>query len=151
MSVLHGGERERPATPGPHLLVLTYVRRDGWTGGGTVSDPNGVTELAVGGTHVVVFTTGRGTVTGSGIVPVIKVCGSFLVVEYMRQGLSPKKACIKALQRIIENQGVKTEFQVGFVALDISGRYGAASLEDGFEYAVADGKGNELYKAEYID
>lgn len=41
-----------------------------------ISDPNGVTELAACGAHIVVFTTGRGTVTGSGIVPVIKVCGN---------------------------------------------------------------------------
>lgn len=75
-SVLHGGEWERPEHPGLHLLAPYYVRRDGWTGGGTISDPNGVTELAACGAHIVVFTTGRGTVTGSGIVPVIKVCGN---------------------------------------------------------------------------
>ncbi len=92
---------------------------------------------------------GAAAATGRGEA-VIKVCGSFLVVEYMRQGLSPEKACIKALQRIIENQGGKTDFQVGFIALDITGRYGAASLEDGFDYAVADDKGNQLYRAEYI-
>jgi altronate hydrolase len=76
VSVLHGGEWERPAGPGLHLLAPYYVREEGWTGGGTISDPNGVTELAACGAHVVVFTTGRGTVTGSGIVPVIKVCGN---------------------------------------------------------------------------
>lgn len=76
VGVLHGGEWERPAQPGLHLLAPYYVRREGWTGGGTISDPNGVTELAACGAHVVVFTTGRGTVTGSGIVPVIKVCGN---------------------------------------------------------------------------
>ncbi|MBN2184998.1 MAG: N(4)-(beta-N-acetylglucosaminyl)-L-asparaginase [Candidatus Krumholzibacteriota bacterium] len=92
---------------------------------------------------------GAAAATGRGEA-VIKVCGSFLVVEYMRQGLSPGKACIRALERIVENQGGKTDFQVGFIALDSSGEYGAASLEDGFEYAVATEKGNELYKAEYI-
>jgi altronate hydrolase len=75
-SVLHGGRWERPATPGLHLLAPFYVEAAGWTGAGTISDPNGVTELAACGAHLVVFTTGRGTVTGSGIVPVIKVCGN---------------------------------------------------------------------------
>ncbi len=76
VGVLHGGEWERPSRPGLHLLAPYYVRQEGWTGGGTISDPNGVTELAACGAHLVVFTTGRGTVTGSGIVPVIKVCGN---------------------------------------------------------------------------
>ncbi len=76
VGVLHGGEWERPAQPGLHLLAPYYVQERGWTGAGTISDPNGVTELASCGAHIVVFTTGRGTVTGSGIVPVIKVCGN---------------------------------------------------------------------------
>ncbi|MBN2070542.1 MAG: N(4)-(beta-N-acetylglucosaminyl)-L-asparaginase [Candidatus Krumholzibacteriota bacterium] len=92
---------------------------------------------------------GAAAATGRGEA-VIKVCGSFLVVEFMRQGLSPKKACVKALERIVEHQGGKTDFQVGFIALSRNGEYGAASLEDGFEYAVATAKGNVLYKAEYI-
>ena len=76
VGVLHGGEWERPAQAGLHLLAPYYVQEGGWTGAGTISDPNGVTELASCGAHIVVFTTGRGTVTGSGIVPVIKVCGN---------------------------------------------------------------------------
>lgn len=76
VGVLHGGEWERPSRRGLHLLAPYYVQERGWTGAGTISDPNGVTELASCGAHVVVFTTGRGTVTGSGIVPVIKVCGN---------------------------------------------------------------------------
>jgi altronate dehydratase large subunit len=76
VGVLHGGEWETPAKPGLHLLAPLYVQREGWTGAGTISDPNGVTELAAVGAHLVVFTTGRGTVTGSGIVPVVKVCGN---------------------------------------------------------------------------
>ncbi|MGI8476757.1 MAG: UxaA family hydrolase, partial [Thermomicrobiales bacterium] len=76
VGVLHGGAWERPDQPGLHLLAPFYVREEGWTGGGTISDPNGVTELAACGAHLVVFTTGRGSVTGSGIVPVIKACGN---------------------------------------------------------------------------
>ena len=76
VGVLHGGRWERPTQPGLHLLAPYYVQEAGWTGGGTISDPNGVTELAACGAHLVVFTTGRGSVTGSGIAPVLKVCGN---------------------------------------------------------------------------
>src|SRR3954470_18015273 len=31
----------------------------------------------------------------------IKVCGAFLIVEFMRQGLSPAQACMKAIERVI--------------------------------------------------
>lgn len=76
VGVLHGGAWERPARPGLHLLAPGYVLEEGWSGPGTISDPSGVTELAACGAHLVVFTTGRGTVTGSGVVPVLKVCGN---------------------------------------------------------------------------
>ena len=85
--VLHGGEWERPDRPGLHLLAPFYVSAEGWTGGGTISDPNGVTELAACGAHLVVFTTGRGSVTGSGIVPVIKVCGNPETYVRMRENM----------------------------------------------------------------
>ncbi|MBU8922531.1 MAG: isoaspartyl peptidase/L-asparaginase [Bacteroidales bacterium] len=90
-----------------------------------------------------VAATGRGEA-------VIRVCGSFLVVELMRQGMSPQEACREALERIIEKHGGKTDFQVGFVALNRGGEHGAMSLAKGFEYALAAGGRNELYKAEYI-
>ena len=87
VGVLHGGEWERPTQAGLHLLAPFYVREEGWTGPGTISDPNGVTELACCGAHIVVFTTGRGTVTGSGIVPVIKVCGNPETYARMRDNM----------------------------------------------------------------
>ncbi|MCK4539241.1 MAG: isoaspartyl peptidase/L-asparaginase [Candidatus Krumholzibacteria bacterium] len=90
-----------------------------------------------------VAATGRGEA-------VIRVCGSFLVVELMRQGMSPQEACREALERIVEKHGGKTDFQVGFVALSRGGEHGAMSLVKGFEYALAVDGRNELFKAEYI-
>jgi altronate hydrolase len=103
--VLRGGRWERPAGPGLHLLAPFYVEEDGWTGGGTISDPNGVTELAACGAQVVVFTTGRGTVTGSGIVPVIKVCGNPETYARMRDNMDINAGAIVT--------GEKTMAEVG--------------------------------------
>jgi len=87
--------------------------------------------------------TGRGEA-------VIKICGSFLVVEMMRQGHSPKKACKKALERIINKHGGTVDFQVAFIAVSKEGEIGAYSLQKGFQYArYLDGK-NELIDAEYL-
>jgi N4-(beta-N-acetylglucosaminyl)-L-asparaginase len=92
---------------------------------------------------------GAAAATGRGEA-VIKTCGSFLVVENMRNGMSPEKACRAALERIAEKQGGKVDFQVGYIAVNNKGETGAFSLTDGFSYALArDGK-NELVKAGHL-
>lgn len=79
---------------------------------------------------------GAATSTGVGE-EVIRICGSHLVVELMRQGNSPQEACEKAVKRIVKNQPEKSkEIQVGFLALSKSGEYGAYALQPGFTYAV---------------
>lgn len=79
---------------------------------------------------------GAATSTGVGE-EVIRIVGSHLVVELMRQGNSPQKACELAVERIVKNQPVKSkEIQVGFLAISKSGEYGAYALQKGFTYAV---------------
>ncbi len=92
---------------------------------------------------------GAAAATGKGE-EVLKTCGSFLVVEFMRQGLSPREACKRALERIIKKHAAKPAFQVAFVALSKEGETGALSLQKGFQYAVAAGGTNELIDAEYL-
>lgn len=104
-SVLRGGRWDRPSDPGLHLLAPFYVEEDGWTGAGTISDPNGVTELAACGAHMVVFTTGRGTVTGSGIVPVIKVCGNPETYARMTDNMDINAGAIVAGEKSLSEVG----------------------------------------------
>ena len=54
-------------------------------------------------------TVGAAVATGLGE-EVIKTVGSFLIVELMRQGKSPQKACEEAIQRIIQKQQGKPDF-----------------------------------------
>jgi len=105
VGVLHGGEWEQPNKSGLHLLAPYYVRQEGWTGGGSISDPNGVTELAACGAHLVVFTTGRGTVTGSGIVPVIKVCGNPETYARMSENMDINAGAIITGERTLAEVG----------------------------------------------
>jgi L-asparaginase/N4-(beta-N-acetylglucosaminyl)-L-asparaginase len=77
---------------------------------------------------------GGATATGLGEM-VIKVCGSFLVVELMRQGATPQEACEAAVRRIAERQDLEDR-QVGFLALDREGRTGAFAIRGGFNYAL---------------
>lgn len=84
---------------------------------------------------------GAATATGHGE-EVIRICGSFLVVEFMRRGYSPSKACKKAVERIIESspKDVK-KLQVGFIAINKQGEYGSYSLHKGFDYGVTTKEG----------
>jgi len=71
---------------------------------------------------------------------VLRVCGSFLVVEGMRRGLEPEEAIREALRRIAANPphgpGHYSR-QVAFLALRRDGAAAALALRDGFEYATA--------------
>ncbi|HWA35920.1 MAG TPA: N(4)-(beta-N-acetylglucosaminyl)-L-asparaginase [Cyclobacteriaceae bacterium] len=91
---------------------------------------------------------GAATSTGVGE-EVIRICGSHLVVELMRQGNSPQKACENAVMRIVKNQPQKSrDMQVGFLAINKAGEYGAFALQKGFTYAVYSGKvANELFES----
>lgn len=88
---------------------------------------------------------GAATATGVGE-EVIKIVGCHLVVELMRQGNSPEDACRLAVERIATKNPQKAkEVQVGFLALNKQGEYGAYCLQKGFTYAVHDVNGNSLF------
>jgi len=93
---------------------------------------------------------GAATSTGVGE-EVIRIVGSFLVVELMRQGLSPEAACKKAVERIISRSPEKSKkLQVGFLALNKKGEYGAYALQKGFSFAVTNAKEEKVYDSKHI-
>jgi len=77
---------------------------------------------------------GAAVATGVGEL-VLKSLGSFLVVELIRQGNHPQKACEMAVERIIKGQKLKDQ-QVGYLAVDKAGEIGAFSILPGFVYAL---------------
>ncbi len=81
---------------------------------------------------------GAATSSGQGE-EVIRICGTHLVVEYMRQGHHPEKACKLAIERLIKINPTKAkDFQVGFLAINKKGQYGAYAIQPGFVYSVTD-------------
>ena len=79
---------------------------------------------------------------------VIRICGSHLVVEFMRNGHSPEAACKKACKRIIDRDPAKAKtLQVGFLALDKKGRHGAYAIQQGFVYSLKTSTENKIIKA----
>ncbi len=80
---------------------------------------------------------GAATSTGNGE-EVIRCSGSFLVVEYMRLGFHPTEACKYACQRLKSMTPNSTDqIQIGFIAINKNGEYGAYSLKPGFDYTVS--------------
>jgi N4-(beta-N-acetylglucosaminyl)-L-asparaginase len=68
---------------------------------------------------------------------VMRYCGSFLVVEFMRQGMHPQEACLKTIERIAKMDPRGADLSINFVALDKKGRFGAAGSGKDFPYSVA--------------
>ncbi len=88
--------------------------------------------------------TGRGEAN-------IKTCGAFLIVEFMRQGISPDEACMKTIERVIamterrllDGRG-RPLFDLQFYALAKDGRFGSATAYEGASFSVADSQGARL-------
>ncbi len=87
--------------------------------------------------------TGRGEAN-------IKVCGAFLIVEFMRQGLWPEQACLRCIDRVIAMTETRLLdngrplFDLEFYAVAKDGRFGGASAYEGAHMAVADASGARL-------
>ncbi|MCH2180739.1 MAG: N(4)-(beta-N-acetylglucosaminyl)-L-asparaginase [Mariniblastus sp.] len=82
---------------------------------------------------------------------VMRHCGSFLVVEMMRQGATPTEACEQAVGRIAEldpkNLG---NLDINFIALNKQGVYGAAGTSQGFKYSMADPRQSQVLEAKAL-
>ena len=94
--------------------------------------------------------TGRGEAN-------IKVCGAFLAVEFMRQGMTPEQALMKTMERVIamtekrllDDKG-RPYFQLQFYAVNKKGDYAGACAYEGSDFGVADAKGVRLEKCAYL-
>lgn len=88
-------------------------------------------------------------------------CASFLVVEHMRQGLSPQEAGLATLRRVAEKteprlrdeQG-RPNFGLRFYIVDKSGQFAGVSMWSGGKFTVHDGESSQerdfafLYESE---
>lgn len=93
-----------------------------------------------------------GAATSSGVgEEVIRISGTHLVIELMRNGLSPEQACKRTVERIIKRDKEKAKtIQVGFVAVNEKGEYGAYSIQEGFVFAVKTSKEEAVYPSKYF-
>ncbi|MEJ7809636.1 MAG: N(4)-(beta-N-acetylglucosaminyl)-L-asparaginase [Gemmatimonadaceae bacterium] len=94
--------------------------------------------------------TGRGEAN-------IKVCGAFLAVEFMRQGMAPEQALMKVIERtvamtekrLLDDRG-RPYFDLDFYAVSKDGRFAGVSAYEGSRYAVADAQGARHVESAFL-
>jgi isoaspartyl peptidase/L-asparaginase-like protein (Ntn-hydrolase superfamily) len=136
--------------PNHDTIALLVLGADGTIAGGCSTSgwggklPGRVGDSPIlGGGLYVDNEVGAAGATGLGE-NVMRYCGTFLVVEMMRQGMTPEQACIEALRRIAQQDPLGTALQVSFIAIDKKGRFGSATAGQGFSYAVTTSEGTTI-------
>lgn len=89
---------------------------------------------------------GGAAATGMGEV-IMKTAGSFLIIELMRNGLSPQEACEEAVNRIVRKNKNFKDFQVAFIAMDYQGNTGTYCIHSGFTMMHYQNSKNCIVKA----
>jgi N4-(beta-N-acetylglucosaminyl)-L-asparaginase len=94
---------------------------------------------------------GGAAATGKGE-EVMKVCGSFSVVENMRRGMEPRDAIAEVLKEVLRRRGGNSEVDVSFIALRADGAYAGLTLrpKTRFQYAVISRAGKRLTNASSV-
>jgi isoaspartyl peptidase/L-asparaginase-like protein (Ntn-hydrolase superfamily) len=103
----------------------------------------------IGGGLYVDNDIGAAVATGLGE-EILRVCAAHLVVERMRHGHSPQRACEEAAKQILAKTRVRPLPMAGILALRKDGAFGGASTCKGFSYAVWTPKGMEMQRGKFL-
>jgi isoaspartyl peptidase/L-asparaginase-like protein (Ntn-hydrolase superfamily) len=155
------GREQRPGPPMTHdTVTVLALDQKGSLGG--VCSTSGLAHKApgrvgdsplIGHGLYVDNTAGAAGATGVGE-EIIRIGGSYMIVEAMRAGRTPQEACELAVRKVIavaNRRGVHPA-KGAFLALDPKGRTGAACThQTNFQYAVSRGNKVELLKAPEIE
>jgi N4-(beta-N-acetylglucosaminyl)-L-asparaginase len=80
----------------------------------------------------------------------IKIAGTALIVELMRNGKSPQQACEEAIKRVVHKQPDYKTFQLAYLAMNKNGEVGAYAIQKGFQYAVTTDGESKLMDSDYL-
>lgn len=154
------GLRERPTgtihcsgvTAGGDLAGVTTTSGLAWKLPGRIGD-----SPIIGAGLFTDNDVGSAGATGRGEA-VIQVCGAHAIVERIRSGDDPARACLSVLERIAAKTRVKRllrpdgrpDFNVVLYAVRKDGAYGSACLWKGRRFAVADHRGARLEDCAFL-
>ena len=138
-------------TPTGDIASVTTTSGLSWKIPGRVGD-----SPIVGAGQYCDNTVGAAGSTGRGEAN-IKVCGAFLAVEFMRQGMSPEAALMKVMERVIamtekrllDDRG-RPYFDLNYYAVSKDGRFAGACAYEGGRFAVCDAAGARLENSAFL-
>lgn len=149
-------ERKPADTAGHDTITLLLLDRDGHVAGGCSTSgaggklPGRVGDSPIPGAGLYVDDeVGAAGATGIGE-NVMRYCGSYQIVEFMRQGMSPQQACEEQVHRIARKDPRGYQLDICFLALDKHGRFGAAASNGRFPFAVGRDGRSELITIEPV-
>ena len=93
---------------------------------------------------------GGAVATGMGE-EVLKTVGSFLIVELMRNGMSPQAACEEAIRRIVSKNDRYKDFQIAYVAMNKAGEIGSYCIHKGFTIMKYQNGTNKNVKVDFYN
>ncbi len=150
---------QKPAgrPPNHDTIALVGVNSDGHLAGGCSTSglaykmPGRVGDSPILGSGLYVDgEIGAAGATGIGE-NVMRFCGSFLIVEFMRSGMDPTAACRAAIERIARmDRKPASELHINFLAIDKAGRFGAAGTDAEYRVAVVTPSRAELIEPELV-
>jgi N4-(beta-N-acetylglucosaminyl)-L-asparaginase len=80
----------------------------------------------------------------------IKAVGAHSVVEFMRQGMSPREATLSTVKRVLSKHGPNVTWNLNFYAVNKAGEHGGAAIQSGSTYAVHDGTSARIVESAYV-
>lgn len=114
---------EKPQMQGLYLMDVIPIGETKW-GFPNINDSSEIMELASCGCQIILFTTGRGSVVGAPIVPVIKICSNPVTYRNMEEDMdinagkiiegkadphAVSDELIKAMKKIVCGESTKSE------------------------------------------
>jgi N4-(beta-N-acetylglucosaminyl)-L-asparaginase len=152
--ILQGNHPAGDSRPTNHdTIALVGINADGALAGGCSTSgrayklPGRVGDSPIlGGGLYVDGEVGAAGATGIGE-NVMRYCGSFLIVEMMRNGMDPESACRATIERIARLDGKPpSDLHINFLAIDKRGRFGAAGTDPDYQAAIVTAKDARLVK-----
>ncbi|MCR8635631.1 UxaA family hydrolase [Paenibacillus radicis (ex Xue et al. 2023)] len=107
---------QRPSRPGLYLLDKVGRTNSQLSTHYEENDNDGLVTLIASGAHILLFTTGRGSVVGSVVSPVIKICGNPLTCRRMADNMDIKAGSIIEGTRTVAEIGLEIVEKVALVA-----------------------------------
>ncbi|WGK65596.1 isoaspartyl peptidase/L-asparaginase family protein [Croceiramulus getboli] len=91
-----------------------------------------------------------GAAVGTGMgEEIMKTVGSFLIVELIRNGMSPQAACEEAVRRTVKRNPA-SDYQVAYIAINKQGETGGFCIHEGFNFMKFSNGDNKTVKAPFL-